>query len=145
MTPEERLVFELGERAVEAVTRRVIRRLQQEPAHIMGGGDSHLKTTWDEICVKVQFGKAVMWDSWEHFIDQVIYAVLESVPTLEQQAMFLGSREGTKWSVENQDTGQPIPVDPDTIAHAVRVSTLTAASNWSNRAIREQEAREFLD
>lgn len=130
---------------MEAITRRVIRRLQQEPAHVMGGGDSHLRTTWDEICVQVQFGKAVMWDTWEHFIDQVIYTVLESVSTLERQAIFLGSREGTKWSVENEDTGQAIPIDLDTIAHVVRESTLAAASNWSNRAIREQEAHEYLD
>lgn len=144
MTPEEHLVVKYGERARESAARRVIKRLQREPAHLIGGDDSALGTTWDEMCIQVQGRESVVRSVWEDLIDQVIHATLKSGARLDLQALYLRTPEGEDCAAERSASDLHIPIDTDAIAAAVRAKALSVAADWSNDAIRARQGPDYL-
>lgn len=72
----------------DALTRRVINRLQRFPAVGLQGGGGNYKTLWDEFCNEVQYGPSddEIVDAWNfdlsRFLDDVIERLPDHIPPL---------------------------------------------------------------
>lgn len=64
---ESRIVKAVAEAAAKRIARRVILGLQRMH-HTLSGDDSELVTTWDEICVQVQYEQSFFWDAYDETV-----------------------------------------------------------------------------
>jgi len=133
----ERIIESVAKAACEDICRKAIRRLQKlEQAPLMGD-DSPLANTWDDICVQVQTEESTIWDVYEQTIRATIAADIQELPWHVQQAIFLQTNQGYKWSNENPNASDVPVCDEDVQEYIIREYILHAADTYSNARIRE--------
>lgn len=132
---EWEVVRALARHAIGRVTRKVILHLQKL-TDTLSGDESELKTTWDEICVQVQYQESFYWEAYEETARSIISACVEELEEFEIQAIWLQTERGANW-VETENGGySPPPIIMDEIDNYILRELYGAAADWSNTRIR---------
>lgn len=83
------IVKQLAEGVCQRVTSSVISGLQQQRSCCLSGEDSGLQNAWDEICVQLQQGYYIFWDSYDLTVRAFVEQEVRKLRTFEQQAVWL--------------------------------------------------------
>lgn len=133
---ESAIVLVLARISAERITRKVIAGLQRIK-ETMSGGDSELKTIWDEICVQVQYDESFFWDAYEKTVKALVDAYVADLPKHEKEAIWLQTDAGRHWSCESPEDREPYPVSHgETVAYLIQEYVYSEAGRWSNVRIR---------
>ncbi len=126
----------MAAQASRRITRKVIAHLQRM-SHLLSGDDTELETTWDEICVQVQYEESYFWDVYDETVRSIVRWCLESLAPHELDALWLQTDPGIEWSYDDEESREPNPVfEDDIVAHLTRHHVYKAAEDWSNDRIR---------
>jgi hypothetical protein len=68
---EASIVREVANQASRRIARKVTAVLQRMK-DTLSGDDSGLETTWDEICVQVQYEESVLWDIYDTTVRDLV-------------------------------------------------------------------------
>jgi hypothetical protein len=133
---ESRVVKAVADAVAKRVARRVILGLQRMH-HTLSGDDSELVTTWDEICVQVQYEKSFFWDAYDETVRALVAWEVENLPEHEKDALWLRTDAGWDWAYKPEDERPPEPVvDDDIVDYVTRNYVYAEAGFWSNKRIR---------
>jgi hypothetical protein len=137
---ESRIVRELAKTVEERITRRVVRDLQRMDV-TLSGDDSGLKTTWDEVCVQIQYQESVHWEVYEETVRGLVEGYVDELPNYEAEAVWLQTQHGWDWDCEEPEDREAQPVVRDHIVeYIIQDCIYVEAGRWSNARIRA-----FLD
>ena len=131
---ESSIVSTVAHEAATRITRKVIRELQRM-YDTTSGNDSELKTTWDEICVQVQYEESVHWDAYDQTVRRIIEVCLKEIPNHLREAIYLQTDAGIEWCCNEEGEDCPVYED-DIIDYLAREYVYEEAGNWSNSRIR---------
>ncbi|MCC7277374.1 MAG: hypothetical protein IT487_03535 [Chromatiaceae bacterium] len=133
---ESAIVEAVAEQAIRRITRQVIADLQRMKDTLSGEG-SGLKTTWDEICVQVQYEQSFSWDAYDETVKTFVGGYVHDLPVHEREAIWLQTEPGCNWDGEAPETrdAQPV-VDDDITEYITNQHLYTEAERWSNARIR---------
>lgn len=130
------IIRAVAEQAAARVARKVIRDLQRMH-HKLSGEDTEVRTTWDEICVQVQYEYSYYWDVYDETVRSLLAAYVEKLAEYEREALWLQSDAGFDWRFDNPKERFPYPVcDDDIVDHLAREHVYAEAGRWSNFRIR---------
>ena len=87
--PEKDIVCKLAASISQRLSTQVIRSLQRMNARLLSGDDSGLTSTWDEICVQVQYQKTLAWDTYLATIESLAHSFVEGLKQYELEAVWL--------------------------------------------------------
>ena len=133
---ESAIVGVLARISAERITRKVIAGLQRIN-ETMSGGESELKTIWDEICVQVQYGESFFWEAYEKTVKALVAAYVVDLPRHEKEAIWFQTDAGCAWSCRIGDDPDPYPVsDADIVGYLIHDYVYSEAGRWSNARIR---------
>lgn len=133
---ETAIVDAVARQASRRIARKVIRTLQAMTDKL-SGDDSELKTTWDEICVQVQYEHSVFWDACDETVLAMIAEYVKKLPKHEPEAIWLQTDAAIHWDKRGPDNQKSCPVSDEDIAdHIAREYIYTEAGRWSNARIR---------
>jgi hypothetical protein len=133
---ESAIVLVVAEEAARRITRKVIAKLQHLE-HTLSGDDSELETTWDEICVQVQYEESFSWDAYDETVRAIVGAYVAELPKHEREAIWLQTDAGGDWDGEEPEDREAYPVcDDDIVDYLARECVYTEAGRWSNARIR---------
>ena len=122
--------------SAERITRKAIAGLQRIN-DTMSGGDSELKTIWDEICVQVQYGESFFWEAYEKTVKALVEAYVVDLPRQEKDAIWLQTDAGRDWSCQSSEDRESYPVfEGDIVVYLTQEYLYSAAGRWSNARIR---------
>jgi hypothetical protein len=88
---ESTIVSAVAHEAASRITRKVIRDLQRM-TDTMSADDSGLETTWDEICVQVQYDNSMFWDLYDDLVHGIVGGYVPELPKHEREAIWLQTR-----------------------------------------------------
>lgn len=143
--PASEIVSKLGASVLNRLVRGVIRDLQAMKDALTSGDDSGLESTWDEVCVQVQYQESVCWELYLETIETCAVARVDELPELMLQAAWLGTPQGEDWSWEEEDEREAFGVCTDDIVQSVVDRVLARADDWSNPRIRGWLDRRYGD
>lgn len=133
---ESAIVRAVAEQAARRITHKVISVLQKM-TDTLSGDDSGLKTTWDEICVQVQFEASFSWDAYDETVRGIVERYVVKLPKNEREAIWLQTDAGMDWDYEEPSDREANPVcDNDIVDYLTSDYVYTEAGNWSNARIR---------
>jgi hypothetical protein len=133
---ESRIVKAVADAAAKRIARRVILGLQRMH-QTLSGDDSELVTTWEEICVQVQYERSFFWDAYDETVRALVAGEVEGLQGHERDALWLRTDAGWDWAYEPEDERPPEPVvDDDSVDYVTRAYIYAEAGYWSNRRIR---------
>ena len=139
---ESTVVSQLAAQVAKRLTRKVITQLQRLK-DVQSGDDSKLQNVWDEICVQMQTEQSLSWDAYDDTARSLVAACLKTLPTHEQQALWLQTEEGSNWSLEDEEEREQFPVcDENTVEYLLNDHIYPAAGRWSNARIQAYINRE---
>src|SRR5438270_11611854 len=98
---ESGVVEALANQVCKRLTRKVIAALQKMTSDLLSGDDSGLESTWDEICVQVQFEQSFSWDAYDMTVRHLAEAQIAKLQRYEREAIWLQTSEGIDWSYED--------------------------------------------
>ena len=136
--PEKDIVCKLAASISQLLSTQVIRSLQRMNACLLSGDDSGLTSTWDEICVQVQYQKTLAWDTYLATIESLAHSFVEGLKQYELEAVWLITPEGKEWWYKDQR--EPFAAYPDHVVSYVVDCVLSKSSEWGNARIQR-----FLD
>lgn len=103
----------------------------------LSGDDSELKTTWDEICVEVQYEPSPFWDEYFATVKALVRGYVGELPAHEREAIWLQTEAGIEWDCEEPESRPAYPVSDDDISEYITKNHIyPAAGRWSNPCIR---------
>lgn len=130
------IVRAVSQEAASRITRKVINGLQRMK-HTLSGDDSDLKTTWDEICVQVQYEESYCWDTYDETVRVYLESYVAELPKHEREAIWLQTDAGCEWNNNEPVDRKPYPVlDDDIVDYLAREYIYAEAGRWSNTHIR---------
>jgi hypothetical protein len=130
------IVQAVAREAANRATRRVITQLQRLN-DTLSGDDSELENVWDEICVQLQDEESVQWDAYEETVRMLVETIVEKMPQLDRQAIWMQTDAGFKWDGEDPTERDPYPVsNEDIVGYIIHEHVYEAAGRWSNKRIR---------
>jgi hypothetical protein len=133
---ESAIVKTVAEQAIRRITRKVIADLQRMK-HTLSGDDSELKTTWDEICVQVQYEQSFAWDAYNETVKASVGGYVSSLPAYEREAIWLQTGPDIDWDCEETETRDVNPAnDDDIVEYITNEHIYSEAQRWSNARIR---------
>ena len=136
MDYRDRIISDIAKADCTQICRKVILALQKMTEGMQSGDDSPLKNIWDEVCAQVQFQKSIFWDLYLDTIRAIIVFEVERLDARRKPAIWLQTREGMDWEIDNDDDQQaPRYCDDDITEHILCDVVLTRAANWSNKRI----------
>ncbi len=123
-------------RVAKSIARKARIALQKITDYRVFGDDSVLENTWEEICVQVQDQESFAWHVYVETINATMGYDVEVLDQCVQEALWLQTKQGNDWVVQNEGTDPP-PVCIDDIVDYIRQDHLLAeADSWSNPRIR---------
>lgn len=129
------IVKSLADATAKRISRAAIASLQRLPG--VWGQESGPKSTWDEICVQIQFEESAAWDVYDETVKSLIGGMIEDLPTHELEALWLQTDEGSDWDCEDPYDRDDYPVyRGDVVHYLVTAHIYTTAGRWSNPRIR---------
>ena len=131
--PEKDIVCKLAASISQRLSTQVIRSLQRMNACLLSGDDSGLTSTWDEICVQVQYQKTLAWDTYLATIESLAHSFVEGLKQYELEAVWLVTPEGDEWWYKDQR--EPFAAYPDHVVSYVVDCVLSKSGDWSNARI----------
>lgn len=141
---ESSIVSAVAQEAARRITRKVISGLQRMK-HTLSGDDSELKTTWDEICVQVQYEESFYWDAYDETVRGCLAGYIAELPFHEREAIWLQTDAGVDWDCEEPEDRDPNPVrDDDIVEYVAREYVYAEAGRWSNARIRAYIDRSIM-
>ncbi|MEM7541757.1 MAG: hypothetical protein AAF384_09230 [Pseudomonadota bacterium] len=112
---------------VEAICRKVIHRLQRQPASGIFGGDYSYKSIWDEFCNEVQEGPySMLGDAWYSLIARPIADLVSDLPKESAVLMTFYALEVLD---EDDKSLPPGALWPEGIAGVVELALRRQAAN----------------
>ena len=142
---ESAIIGAFAKISAERIARKAIAGLQRIN-DTMSGGDSELKTIWDEICVQVQYGESFFWDAYDKTVRALVEASVADLPKHEKEAIWLQTETGRHWSCESPEDGDPYPVfDREIVGYLIHEYVYSEAGRWSNTRIRAYIERTGID
>jgi hypothetical protein len=139
---ESAIVKAVAVQATRRVTRKVIFDLQRME-HTLGGDDSGLKTTWDEICVQIQYEQSFAWEAYDETVKALVGGYVCDLPAHEREAIWLQTEPGFDWDCDEAKDRDPYPVVGDEISEYIATEYIyTEAGRWSNAHIRSYIKRQ---
>ena len=133
---ESAIVGVLARISAERIARKAIAGLQRIN-DTMSGGDSELKTIWDEICVQVQYGESFFWEAYDKTVNAMVEACVADLSKHEKEAIWLQTDAGRRWRGESPEDGDPYPVtDREIVGYLIHEYVYSEAGRWSNARIR---------
>jgi hypothetical protein len=133
---ESAVVESLAQEASLRITRKTISFLHQLKV-TLSGGDSGLKTTWDEICAQVQYEESHFWDAYDETVRDIVRGFITELPIHEQEAIWLQTKAGINWGIEEPEDRDVYPIcDDDIVEYLTREFVYAEAGRWSNSRIR---------
>jgi len=135
---------ELGEHVCERVTKDVVKALQEMDTALLSGDDSGLTSTWDELCVQLQYEQSCSWDVYEESVREWVAGLVQDLPSFEQDAAWMVTTEGQDWECEDEDDRDCYPVCMDDIVeHIVINGVFEEARFFTSNEISQYLARQF--
>ncbi len=132
---ESDIVSAVAKAAAVRITRQVIRDLQRMKS-TLSGDDSVLKTTWDEICVQIQYEQSFHWEAYDATVYGIVEGYVGKLPKHESDAIWLQSNAGSDWSCEEPEDREPNPVlQTDVVNYIIQEHVYAEAERWSNARI----------
>lgn len=108
--------------------------------------DSGLENVWDEICVQLQHQESVLWDVYDTTVRSMVELEVDRLKPFEKEAIWLQTKQGSDWSIDQEEEPDSIPViNSDIIDHVLCHFLYRDADNWSNKRIRVYLDRCVLD
>ena len=104
---------------------------------LTSGDDSGLASTWEEICVQVQFQESFCWDAYDYTVYGIVWREVKMLPPSVLRALWLDTIPGQDWLIE--EDGEPPDSAPyciDEVAEHITSNVYSMAADWSNRHIR---------
>jgi hypothetical protein len=133
---ESAIVTTVAQEAANRITKKIIRDLQRM-TYTLSGEDSGLKTTWDEICVQIQYEMSFYWDAYDDVVHSIARGYITELSKHEREAIWLQTQEGEDWTCEDPEEREENPVfDGDIVNYLVHSYVYAEASRWSNARIR---------
>src|ERR1700730_13122261 len=112
---ESAIVRAIAEKTARHVIRKGIAALQHM-TNMLSGDDSGLETTWDEICVQVQYEKSFSWNSYDDTVRTIVGTQIATLPKHEPEAIWSQTVGGTDWDCPELDDRETHPVcDEDNV------------------------------
>jgi len=148
MSHYEKIVSDLADSTCERVSNRVIRALVAMTRGADSGEPSILRNVWDEVCVQVQHEPSIYWEDYLRLVNSLSVNEVSSLELMEKQAVWLQTRDGGDWSIDNEDK-EDVPTSDDDIAqYIVNDYVLFKAGGWTNHRIerfleKEGDTRQF--
>jgi len=134
---ESEIVKNVAAAASWRLARKVIKMLQSIK-WTLSGDDSELKTTWDEICVQVQYEKSFYWDAYDSTVRQHVAAYLDDLSKNEHEAIWLQTSAGFEWLLDEPEERESTPiVDDEIVDYVIHEYIYREADRWSNARIRK--------
>jgi hypothetical protein len=141
---ESTIVKAVAEQSARRIARRAIAALQRME-QTMSGDDSGLSTTWDEICVQVQYEESYYWDAYDETVKAIVAGYVSDLPVHEREAIWLQTEPGFDWDCDESETPVAYPVIDDEITEYITSEYVYAeAGRWSNARIRAYIDRSSL-
>ena len=135
MLSESAIVNAVSHDAAQRLTRKVIADLQAM-SDTLSGDDSGLKTTWDEICVQVQYQESIFWDAHDAIVRNLIGSYIAQLAKYEREAIWMQTDAGVDWVGEEPKDRAAYPiVDADIINYLIHKYVYSEAADWSNARI----------
>jgi hypothetical protein len=133
----DQIVYDLAQREIKSLCRRVIRHLQSmKEGYLQSGDDSPLANAWDEVCVQVQGTESFMWDAYIDTMEGIILGFFSDLPLESKKAIWLQTPEGFRWEPEEDEDQDKIPFsEDDVVQHVLYDRILRIAGNWKNKRI----------
>jgi hypothetical protein len=133
---EAGIVRAVADAASKRIARQVISALCQMK-HTLSGDGSGLKTTWDEICVQLQYEESFNWDVYDYTVRSLVEGYVLELSKHEREAIWLQTDQGEDWDGDEPEQRDPYPVFNDDIIYYVTHKYVYAeAGRWSNTRIR---------
>jgi len=129
---EVAIIRALADSVCKKISRKTIRYLQSLDQALLSGDDSRLTSTWEEVCVQVQYEESLFWDSYDETVKQVILGYVSSLIAYERAAVWLRTDAGCQW-----DEDEPADWSSDDIVNYIAANYVYfEAGRWSNPQIR---------
>ncbi|MGY4515210.1 hypothetical protein [Lysobacter sp. HA18] len=125
----DRLVTDIARLASANVVASVVAHLNGLP----GAMDEGRSTAWDEICVQVQSGESLEWESYRLTLEQAARGAIFQLATAMQQALSLQTADGMEWIDVGRD--DEVPVYEDAVVQHVVVEVLALAGSYTSAAM----------
>ena len=133
---ESAIVRAVAQEAATRLSRRAITALQKMK-HTLSGDGSELKTTWDEICVQIQYAESFSWDAYDLTVRSLVSGFVDELVRHEREAIWLQTDAGTDWDCDEPQDREPYPVvDDDIVDYLLHQYVYAEAGRWSNVRIR---------
>jgi len=133
---ESTIVRAVADQAARRIARKVVAALQKMD-DTMSGDDSELETTWDEICVQVQYEQSFYWDAYDQTVRSILAGHVAELPKHEREAIWLQSNAGNDWDCKDAEDREAYPVsDDDIVDYLANEYVYEEAGRWSNARIR---------
>jgi hypothetical protein len=141
---ESAIVNAVSHEAAQRLARKVIADLQAMRG-TLSGDDSGLKTTWDEICVQVQYQESILWDDYDEVVRNMIGGYIAELAKYEREAIWMQTDAGIDWVFEEPKGSAAYPVvDTDIINYLIHKYVYSNAADWSNARIEAYLARSIM-
>lgn len=129
---ESQIVKAVAKRAAQLVTQETIATLK-DMTDTMSGDDSGLETTWEEICVQVQYQQSNYWETYEETIRGLVGQFLAKLENHELAAI---------WIVLDPESMRDSPggeffLDAEEIIDDLFKDVIREAGEYSNSRIRQ--------
>lgn len=129
---ESQIVKAVAKRAAQLVTQGTIATLK-DMTDTMSGDDSGLETTWEEICVQVQYQQSNYWETYEETIRGLVGQFLAKLENHELAAI---------WIVLDPESMRDSPggeffLDAEEIIDDLFKDVIREAGEYSNSRIRQ--------
>ena len=136
MDYRDRIISDIARDDCKQICRKVIFALQRMTEGLGSGEDSPLKNIWDEVCVQVKFQESIDWGLYLDTVRTIVSFEVGRFDARRKQAIWLQTRSGIDWYIENDDQEQtPGYCDEDITEYILNDFVLTGALNWRNKRI----------
>lgn len=114
---------------IQALTRKVIFRLQRIPASGIFGDEYAYKSLWDEYCYEMQQGPHEILDyAWDQTLEQILGGIVDSVPKCSAVLLSIYAA----WDLDEEDDPALIgTVWPDGMKQVIKNQLSKQASDRS--------------
>ncbi len=131
MDYRDRIISDIAKADCAQICRKVILALPKMTDGIQSGDNSPLKNIWDEVCVQVRYHQSAFWDLYLYTIRTIIVSEVERFEARRKPAIWLQTREGMEWEINNDDDQQaPGYCDDDITEHILCDVVLTRSAFW---------------
>jgi hypothetical protein len=133
---ESAIVRGFAEKIAQRIARKTIYDLQRM-IRMTFGGESGLKTVWDEICVHLKDEAPIPWNAYDQTVRVCLEAYVDELPTHERDALWLQTDEARDWACDDAEAQGDAPAfNGDVVDCLAHHHVYDAARSWTNPRIR---------